>query len=1114
MAQELRQNNLFAAEDWTVIYKAFTEVNFNAYDFDSIREAMVNYMRINFPEDFNDYIESSEFIALIDLLAYLGQSLAFRMDLNTRENFIDTAERRESLLRLAKLVNYQPSRNSNLNGLMKVTSITTNEDVFDSLGQNLSNRNIFFNDPNNPDWFEQFILVLNASFVQNNPFGIPVKQGTVEGINTQLYQFNNVSGVNPAQQFTASINGENTSFEFTNVNFNDNGTFFEKSPDPTESKNIIFRSDGNGNTSPRTGFFLQFKEGNLQFDDFQFDVPIENRSIDINVNNINNTDVFLQNIDDNGIILDTWTPVPAVVGNNIIFNQLENNIRNIYNVITRENDQITVQFSDGRFGQIPTGIFRVWYRTSLGERLKIKPRDMNQQSFIVPYRNTSGQLFTLTITLQLQETVDNSGPSETNDEIRRRAPQVFYSQNRMVNGQDYNVFPLQNNNALKVKSVNRTYSGHSRYIDINDPTASRKDANVFADDGILYKELNTTFNELNLPTGLSPTEITIKNIDPQLKNIELQNFIYQFLPKEQKISNINNNLTETSLVWEASQNFSFVSTGTFNVSLRQSSASSDVPKDNINEGTLLKFNKSGWVSVTKILNEGNSIFPNGEGQVKLSKNVENNEYVEKIIPTFKTILTPKEKEKIINEIENQNSFGISFDFKNQEWFVINSADLDANSKYSLKNQKDKGFSNRDASWLLRVEFSNSAWKFFTRGLKYVFESDKDVRFFFLNRFRTTDPDTGIVQRDNISILKSNTNPNNKEILEKNYYFELFNEILEDDGFIEPRRIELKLWDNDFNGVPDEPDAFDKIVNPDSYVFQEKTKESGFERYKANNNILTVSNINDMKLSDFKETDTIFVIENNINFEKDRFYKLNISKDNLNKESFKKISNYTSDDVLQNSFKSLNGRNSLYFQWKHFSPKEHRIDPAITNVIDIFVLDRNFDTSIREWIQNNEPIEEKPEAPSSEQLKLTFSELENFKMISDEIIWRPVEHKILFGSQAKKELQAKFKVIKLPNSDLSDGEIKSNVVNAINDFFLPENWDFGETFYGSELTAFIHLRLPGDVSSVALVPLNEESKFGRLQEVKSLSNEIFISSVKVKDVEIIQSNTATNLRIGK
>src|SRR6056300_1772435 len=134
-----RQQNLFAAEDWKIAYKVYNNVDFQAYDFDTMRLAMVEYIKTNFPENFNEYIESSEFIAIIELLAYLSQSLAFRMDVNTRENFLETAERRDSVFKLARMLGYNPRRNVPASGLLKVTSISTDEPIVDSLGTNLSN---------------------------------------------------------------------------------------------------------------------------------------------------------------------------------------------------------------------------------------------------------------------------------------------------------------------------------------------------------------------------------------------------------------------------------------------------------------------------------------------------------------------------------------------------------------------------------------------------------------------------------------------------------------------------------------------------------------------------------------------------------------------------------------------------------------------------------------------------------------------------------------------------------------------------------------------------------------------------------------------------------------
>jgi len=75
------------AENWERAYDSFQQVNFKAWDYDSIKQSMLDYMKLYYPEDFNDYIESSDLVAIIELFAYLGELLAYRIDLNTHENF-------------------------------------------------------------------------------------------------------------------------------------------------------------------------------------------------------------------------------------------------------------------------------------------------------------------------------------------------------------------------------------------------------------------------------------------------------------------------------------------------------------------------------------------------------------------------------------------------------------------------------------------------------------------------------------------------------------------------------------------------------------------------------------------------------------------------------------------------------------------------------------------------------------------------------------------------------------------------------------------------------------------------------------------------------------------
>ena len=213
MATTERQNRLLVAEEWRKIYQAFQQADFKSYDFETLRRTMVTYLRENYPDDFNDYVESSEYIALIDLIAYLGQNLSFRTDLNARENFIDTAERRDSILRLARLLSYVPKRNQTASGLIKITSISTTESVQDSAGVDLSNSIITWNDPTNANFLEQFVAVVNAALSGTQKFGSPAIKDTIGGVTTHQYKFATTNVDVPILKFNRNINSQPMPFE-------------------------------------------------------------------------------------------------------------------------------------------------------------------------------------------------------------------------------------------------------------------------------------------------------------------------------------------------------------------------------------------------------------------------------------------------------------------------------------------------------------------------------------------------------------------------------------------------------------------------------------------------------------------------------------------------------------------------------------------------------------------------------------------------------------------------------------------------------------------------------------------------------------------------------------
>ena len=120
---------------------------------------------------------------------------------------------------------------------------------------------------------------------------------------------------------------------------------------------------------------------------------------------------------------------------------------------------------------------------------------------------------------------------------------------------------------------------------------------------------------------------------------------------------------------------------------------------------------------------------------------------------------------------------------------------------------------------------------------------------------------------------------------------------------------------------------------------------------------------------------------------------------------------------------------------------------------------------------------------------------------------------LFGPKADSALQAKFNVIKVAGANITDNEVKTQVVEAIQDFFAVRNWDFGETFYFTELAAYVHKALNGVISSFVIVPQSTNSVFGDLFQITPRSDEMFIPDVSLTGINIVLNITDNNIKAG-
>jgi len=1123
MASVDRQNKLIAAEDWKRVYQSFKNADFKSYDFDNLRRTMITYLRENYPEDFNDYIESSEYLALIDLIAFLGQNLAFRFDLNARDNFLELAERRESVLRLARLLSYNPKRNQPANGLLKFTSISTTESVIDSNGRDLSNQTIVWNDSANSNWYEQFIKVINASLPETSQFGKPTDSATISGVPCEQYRFNASNTEVPIYGFSKNIDGRNIDFEVVSTSFSGANFIYEEPPFPTNSLAFLYRDDGGGPPSSNTGFFVHFRQGTLQESTFTIERPSTSETLDIDSPNVNNTDVWLYGLDSIGFESTLWTKVDSVEGNNIIYNSLSKNIRDVYSVLTRSLDRIRLIFSDGTFGNLPQGNFKVYYRTSNGQSYSINPADIKNVTIDIPYISRSGKKEVVTVALGLKYTVTNATIAETSDEIKNNAPATYYTQSRMITGEDYNILPLSvNQEVVKIKSVNRVSSGISRYFDLKDSTGKYSTTNLFGTDGVIYKEPIVDIFTFSVSTRSDIENVVLNQIEPILALRKTIDFYLDRYPTVtlapnysafyQKTNAVNlstgyvgdiENAATKKLGSFTSSNLRYLIPGALAKFIPPTGKVFDAD-NNIIDATAADENSKTyiWSKVINVISDGTASntgqLTDGTGPVILNDVIATGSYIDSILPKFVTGLESSVITRMVDLIFANKEFGLRYDANLTTWKIVTDTNVDKKNDFSLGKAGDVSNQQLDASWIILFETNGETYTVTSRGTRYVFESEKEIRFFFDSSDKVYDTSTGKIVRDKISVLGINPEPDATTPINQDVNWEIVDEYKGSDGYIDSKKISISFYDQDEDGVVDNPEIFDVIVAPDvnpeqKFIFQKsRVSIDGITDYyyiKNENNLIkifTTQGVVDSNLLDNQQL--IYIMDENV---VKVFYKESVSF------------------VITTEYRAFVGRDMLKFQYVHAADESARIDPAATNIIDVFMLTKNYDTQYRLWL--NGDITTKPLPPSSDALFINFgAELGKIKAISDEVIYHPVKYKNLFGSKADISLQATFKVVKNSSLVVSDNDIKTGVVSAIKEFFSIDNWDFGDTFYFGELATYIMNRMSPRIANIVLVPKNQNLSFGSLYEIKANPDEIFASSVSVDNVEIISEITAARL----
>ena len=1108
MATSTRQSNLFATQDWKTLYTTFSEADFQSYDFETLRKIMVDYIKTYYAEDFNDFIESSEFVALLDLIAFTSQGMAFRTDLNARENFLDTAERRDSVLRLVKQLGYVPNRNKAATGIVKITSISTTEALTDANGTNLARININWNDTSNSNWSNQFTQIMNSA-MSTGKIGKPFASKTINGVLTQQYNLAVPTSILPVFGFTVNLDQNATPFEIIGANLQDNSTIGEQDPGTRGEFGLIFQNDGRGNASPNTGFFLLFKQGTLQSIDFVVNDKIPNRVLSLNQENVNNEDVWVYDVT-NGVLGSQWTKVPAIYSQSAVYNSIASSNRKLYSVNTRINDQIDLVFGDGTFANIPLGTYRSYFRSSIGQTYRITPADINGIFINIPYVNKNGGAETLTLTCSLQYTVSNSSRRDLTAEIKQKAPQAFYSQGRMVNGEDYNIFPYtQYPDIVKVKSVNRYSSGASRGIEINDPTGKYSSTNIYGSDGAFYTDQTKRKLEFLFTSRNDILNILNTQVLPVIAGNSLKQFYYHNFSTYNMTS-----LAPTT--WSRTTNDTISCTGFFQDSNGVSqdlSYNTSSYRKYLNFDSLIKFTAPAgyyydvnnnlvagtpvettdklyiWSSIQNIIGTGSALsYVAGRrlGGVTLTDNIPSGSVVANVYAPWNTTLLNTTINLLINLILNYQEFALAYNPVNtagfsDPWIIIPINRVDQTGSWDITTIG----SDNDSSWLLLFLTDGITYTVYYRGQDYVFGSKKSVRFLNINPQQVFDSTTNSLLYDTVHVLQNNTG------LTAQQSIRVYDNIQESDGYTDDSKVLVTYPVNSLSQLPTDPQVFFNVTSKTQMVFYKMyTDKDSLIRYQLMD---TGSVIYDIKYS----TVTAIQLVRNLFPLGTLWYAISDKK--FYQTQYMDNTNTVVD--VSTEYLAYTGRQDINFQYLHNANNNRRLDPAVSNLIDTYIMVRSYDEQYRNYIYDTTGSITKPTELDTVTLNNNYSNLFNYKMISDEMILNPGVYKPLFGVKAAKNLQANFLVVKNPNTTMSDNELKSRIIANINQYFALENWDFGDTFYFSELSAYIHGKLPGLLNSIVLAPVDVNSVFGSLYEIRCQPNEIFISAATVDNIKV-------------
>ena len=672
--------------------------------------------------------------------------------------------------------------------------------------------------------------------------------------------------------------------------------------------------------------------------------------------------------------------------------------------------------------------------------------------------------------------------------------------------------------------MNRISSGISRYFDLIDATGKYSKTNLYGTDGIIYQEFYNEKIQFQFETFTEIEQFLFNVVDPICKKQAVKNFYFSNVTPIPYV--------DQGITWELNTSSTNLYTGRL---INENSVYQIIGKATtsilqfLRPNTHIKFEAPVgyhftpnldllegpadykgattylWRKVVNTVTDGTILDDNGNGAIWFADKLPSGSLLSEIRPFLSKNISDAIKTEIVNLMFSYKTFGLRYNRVTDTWGIINEENLNVLDDFSLGKTGDTTGQKLDTSWLLVFTTNLVNYTLEYRAARYIFESEKQIAFYFDKSDKIFDSKTGKIVRDKISVLSINTKPFTDTEKSVNNFTTNFDWAISDSyrdalGYVTSKKVEIDFFDSDDDGISDNESLFLDIVEPrilplQKYVFQKKTLSlNGVEVF----NYISAEELG------------VIVIENSVSLGPISQYADNQLLYFAAEDYFQIVNKSASTLSITNEYKAFKGRDKLQFRYEHAADEDNRIDPSRSNIIDTYILTRQYDLAFRDYLAGT--ITDLPLPLSSDQIYISYGdEIEKIKALTDEIIYHPAKYRILFGDKAHPSLQAIFKVIKNAELELNDNDIKSQIIILINQYFSLNNWDFGQTFYMEELSAYIIKEMAPNIVSVLLVPLQANQVFGSLYEIKCEDDELLISGATVSNIEIIDEITALRLQ---